>query len=103
MWNINDTVLYRTAGLCRIENVTEEKFGDEVQKYYVLRPLGDEKSVVHIPCSNTVLTSRMHPLMTREEIRELINSLDSLSAEWPETDKRRAEYFRSVLEAIGKE
>ena len=98
MWNINDTVLYRASGLCRIENITEEKFGDEVQEYYVLRPLGDEKSIVHIPCSNTLLCSKMHSLMTKDEIEALIKSLPTLSSDWPENDKRRAEYFRSVLE-----
>lgn len=98
MWNINDTVLYRASGLCRIENITEEKFGDEVQEYYVLRPLGDEKSIVHIPCSNTLLCSKMHSLMTRDEIEDLIESLPTLTSDWPENDKRRAEYFRSVLE-----
>ncbi|MBQ9976543.1 MAG: CarD family transcriptional regulator [Clostridia bacterium] len=98
MWKINDTVLYRASGLCRIENITEEKFGDEVQEYYVLRPLGDEKSIVHIPCSNTILCSKMHSLMTRDEIEDLIESLPTLSSDWPESDKRRAEYFRSVLE-----
>ena len=98
MWNINDTVLYRASGLCRIENITEEKFGDEVQEYYVLRPIGDEKSVVHIPRSNTILCSKMHSLMTKDEIEALIKSLPTLSSDWPENDKRRAEYFRSVLE-----
>ena len=99
MWKIDDIVLYRTSGLCRIEDITTENFGGSPTDYYVLKPLGDEKSVIRIPCSSEVLCNKMHPLMTRDEIETLIKEAPTLSLEWQENDKRRAEYFKNVIES----
>ena len=86
MWKIDDIVLYRTSGLCRIEDITTENFGGSPTDYYVLKPLGDEKSVIRIPCSSEVLCNKMHPLMTRDEIETLIKEAPTLSLEWQEND-----------------
>ena len=99
MWKIDDVVLYRTAGLCKIENITTEVFTGEPQEYYVLRPLSDTKSVLHIPLANAQLCAKMFPLMSCGEIEKLIDELPALTVEWQDNDKRRAEYFKGVLES----
>lgn len=37
MFNVNDTILYGTHGICKITDITEQKFNRSTNKYYILR------------------------------------------------------------------
>ncbi len=99
MWKINDIITYRTVGLCRIDDITTESFDKTPADYYVLKPLADEKSVIRVPCANSILCEKMRPLLTRSEAEALVEKMPSLSLEWQENDKRRAEYFKGIIES----
>lgn len=98
MWKIGDTVLYRSSGLCRIEDIKKENFSGECEEYYVLRPLHDKNSSVLVPLSNEELCGKIMPLLTESEIDALIDTFPSLFVEWENNDKLRAQKFRAMLE-----
>ncbi len=99
MWETFETVLYVNTGLCRIEDIRCETFAGESRTYYVLRPLQDSKSLVYVPTDNEMLLKKMHKLMTKEEVQGIISEFNSLTAEWIDHDKLRADFFKKTLES----
>lgn len=48
MYNVGDTVIYGSEGVCRISDKTERKFKNRVLSYYILQPVYKENGLVNI-------------------------------------------------------
>lgn len=97
MFNINDTILYGSHGICTIDDITEQKFGHETNKYYVLRPANNVSSTIYVPLNNKKLTAKMRRILSVDEIYELIKEMPDATTEWIENKNERNERFRSIL------
>lgn len=99
MFEIGSYVSYRAEGVCVISDIREERFGTlgETVKYYILSPLGDEKSTVFVPMNNDALMSLMRPLLSAEEILALVAELREERLEWIEESRLRNMKFREIL------
>lgn len=49
MYAVNDTVMYGQSGICKITEICDRKFGRETLKYYVLRPVYGNNTVIYCP------------------------------------------------------
>ncbi len=103
MWNLSDRVIYGSSGICEIVDIREESFAGEKNTYYVLKPLFDNRTTIHVPVSNERLTARMKPVIKRDEALELIKRFDAISPLWIDNDKQRQEKYREVLEGGERE
>ncbi len=72
LYKINDLVLYSTHGICKVTNITDKNFSDEIKSYYELRPLKDIKLQINIPVGSTKI--QMFDLMNEKEAIALIDS-----------------------------
>lgn len=97
MYEIGDTVLYDTQGVCRIAQITEKDFNGKRLSYYVLKPVYDEKSTVFVPVDNESLTQRMRRILSEEEIHALIRSMPQEDAHWIEDENERKQAYKEVL------
>ncbi len=98
MFNINDTVIYGTEGICTVTDIAERTFGGSTEVYYILKPLYKNGSTVMLPKSNAALVSRLRRILTPEEAEKLIANIpDEIGAEWIENEKERKENYRSVI------
>ena len=97
MFQVNDTVLYGGQSVCTIIEISRQKVGKDYRMYYILKPVFDNKSTVYIPCENETLVSKMKPLMTLSEVRELIETLHKQSLDWVENDILRKEQYSEIL------
>ena len=99
MFEIGSYVSYRAEGVCVISDVREERFGTlgNVTKYYILSPIGDEKSTVFVPMDNEVLVAMMRPLLSASEILALVESLREERMEWIEESRLRNLRFREIF------
>ena len=102
MFNIGETLIYANTGLCSVEDVREESFAGENKRYYILKPLSDTKSTIHIPCDSERLTKKMHKLLSEKEALLILSHFSDSLIEWQEHDKRRAEAFRKVIESADR-
>ncbi len=96
-FSVGDTILYGTNGVCKITDITEEKFNYETHKYYVLKPVFDENATVYIPFDNEKLISKMKRIISEEEINELIKSLKGKEIEWIDNENKRKEKFKNII------
>lgn len=99
MWKLGDTVMYGAAGICGISDIRDEKFGDEIKKYYILKPIFDDKNTFFVPSFNEMLMSKLRPIMTRDETLAFISRMTSVEPMWIDNDKMRQDSYKAMLDS----
>ena len=99
MYSVGEHVIYGTHGVCRIGEIKTMSFGPDSKEYYVLSPLSDPRSTIFVPVDSEILLSQMRPVLTREEIDDLIDSLEPGSQDWIVNDSKRKEFFQTTLKS----
>lgn len=97
MVSIGDTVLYGATGVCKIEALTEREIFGEKKSYFVLKPVSSVQSTVFVPADNEALLLKMHKILSREEILEIIDSVASLDDIWIEDEQKRRTRFSDII------
>ena len=97
MFQIGQTVLYGLEGVCTIEERKMMKVGSTRASYYVLRPVYRASSTIFVPEDNALLLSRMHPVLSQEEILSVLREapLDELA--WIEDPNERKTEYQKIL------
>lgn len=96
-YKVNETILYGSHGVCKIEEISERKFNNKTLEYYELRPVYDEKAVLFVPVNNEKLVSKMRPVLSAAEIYALIRSMPDEDMSWIDNDGARKEKFKEIL------
>ncbi len=99
MFSVGQPVVYGVQGVCRIQEVTTKKFGRETEDYFVLQPIFDGKSLLYVPCGNQNLLAQMRPVLTREELGELIASAAQADSAWMEDEKQRRALCTEIIKS----
>lgn len=99
MLEINDTVVYGTTGVCKVEGIEEKRMGREVKKYYVLRPAAQSRAAVYLPADNDLLLERIRPVIRSEQAAELLDSVGKLNGSWIDSEDERMSFCRSALKS----
>jgi CarD family transcriptional regulator len=99
MLKINDCVIYGSQGVCQVEDIRKIKFHSDpcAREYYVLKPVWVENSIVYIPTENRILTEKIRPVLTPEEVDQVILSVKDQSMEWIADRKLRSARFQEIL------
>ena len=97
--NIGEYVNYSNQGICQVEGVRLLDFGARHPKrdYYILRPVYQKDSHIYVPVDNKTLLEQMKPILSKEEIDQIISSAKETSLPWIKDRKRRTEKARSIL------
>lgn len=103
MFKQGDIVSYGTTGVCKIDGEMENKVKGEIKKYLVLKPVYQENSKVFVPMDNEELKDRMKPLLTAEEINELIENMQDDDTQWILNDNERAGIFKDAIKGGDRE
>lgn len=94
--NIGEYVVYGGTEICRIDG-TEEKCFDGMNNlsYYRLIPKDSPGAEYFVPDSK--LSERTRPLLTREQILEVIDGMPSVKSQWiNDKNERRSVFSRMV-------
>ena len=99
MFEIGNCVVYRAEGVCVISDIRSESFGaiGTQEKYYILTPIRDEKSVFFVPVNNPKLVSYMRELLTAEQIMQMVSDIKDERVEWTAESRARSAMFRDIL------
>lgn len=99
MYGIGDKVVYGAFGVMEITDITDQTVGDVTRKYYVMREYASASpSLTYVPLDNEALTSQMKPLLSRDEIFEVIRrAKSSQPLEWMEDNRARSEAYKKIL------
>lgn len=96
-FQVNDTVLYCSHSVCKIEEISEQEFNGKKLQYYVLKPVYDKNSTIFVPVHNPVLTAKMRPILSAEKIYALIQSMPNEPLIWVEDENLRKERYKAII------
>lgn len=99
MFSAGCHVIYGSHGVCEISEIKSMSFGDEHKEYYVLSPINDKRSTIFVPTDNERLLSQMRPVLTKEEIDALLDSIEPGAVEWIASDAERKEFCTSTIKS----
>ena len=97
MFKVGDCVRYAQSGVCRIEEIRLMNLGGEEREYFVLAPLFRSGTVVYVPCGNQELVSRMLPLLTPEQVHEVLEAVIEKEPEWNRDFRSRSDGAKKAL------
>lgn len=96
MYQQNDIVMHPGAGVCKIEDVREEKFTGQKRQYYVLRPMYENTATtIFVPTDSQKVVLRK--LLSKEEIVNMIHAVSLDTSLWVESPAERKETFQRLL------
>lgn len=97
----SDYIVYDNAGVCLIEDIAARKFEywDSERICYVLRPIGNQSSMVYVPVDNEKLTKKMRRIMSKDEIDAILDNVRTKCITWIDDRRKRSEQFREILSA----
>ncbi len=90
-------VVYGKMGVCRVVDRQWLSFGADKEEYYILAPVSDSCSSVYVPCGNEMLLGRLRPLLTKNEIDDVLFSVTQTDVPWVEDRVERAVQFRTII------
>lgn len=98
MYNVDDTVLYGTAGVCRIIEMTQKSLLGVNHQYYVLEPIYQENSKIFVPINNEKLVAKIRRILSVDEIHEIIKEVSTEDFEWIEDERERKTLYKESLD-----
>ncbi|MGN1097541.1 MAG: CarD family transcriptional regulator, partial [Clostridia bacterium] len=96
MFNVNDTVVYGTAGVCVVSEVKEMAVRGTERAYYVLSPVDSTASRVFVPVENENLTAKMKRIMSRDEADSMLKDKTQY-VPWIEDRRERSEKYSQII------
>ncbi len=99
MFEIGETVLYGTEGVCKITEIMEMKCGSTRAKYYVLKPIHRDSATIYVPLNNERLLERMRRVLSAQEIDELLRSVTQEELAWIDDANERRQEYAKILTA----
>lgn len=97
MFSVNEKIHYGGCGVCVIQEIATMRFGRTRERYYVLKPVYQNSSVIYVPVENEQLVAKMRPVLTREEVDRLIDGMDEIPTAWEEDPQARKASFDALL------
>lgn len=97
MFTVNQKIHYGGSGVCVIQEIATMRFGRSRERYYVLKPVHQNSSVIYVPVDNEQLVSKMRPVLSREEVDRLIACIDEIPTAWEEDPQVRRANFDALL------
>lgn len=100
MFQIGEMVSYGATGICTVEDIRMESLsraGTRKQEYYILRPAATPSCVTYVPTGNAALTAKLRPILTKQEIDAMIDSVRDQRLAWIDDTRRRADAFGQIL------
>ena len=97
MFSVNEKIHYGGSGVCVIQEIATMRFGRTREKYYVLKPVYQNASVIYVPVENQQLVSKMRPVLSREEVDRLIDDMPDIPTAWEEDPQARKASFDALL------
>ena len=97
MFCANDVIQYGGSGVCVIQEIATMRFGRTRERYYVLKPLHQNTSVIYVPVDNAQLVAKMRPILTPDEVEALIAQIPAVEPVWIDDINERKLRFEELL------
>lgn len=97
MYQRGELVVYGIHGVCRVLELEIKTVNHKKTEYYVLAPVLNEQARFYIPTQNAEAVSKMHPILTRDGIMELLTTLDLQKDVWITDENKRKVSYKDII------
>ena len=98
MFKINDYIMYGMTGVCKVIDITNEKFiNGEKRNCYVLSPVHKDNTIIKIPLDNNKIP--MRKIISKQDVTSLINDMSNIEILWMDDEKKRNIEFKKMLKS----
>jgi CarD family transcriptional regulator len=96
MFEVNSQVMYGRTGACQVKEITNgDLFGKPESKFYILRPFFSNDMSIITPVDAQKVT--MRELLTKQEVIDLIDSVQKQEPVWEFDEKVRNAEFQAAM------
>lgn len=97
MYKVGDWMVYGVHGVCQVAGCEERKVDRKRQRYLVLEPVGQTGSQYMVPTGNEAAMAKLHPLLTKEEMEQLLSSPQVHTSSWIPDENQRKQRYREIM------
>ena len=97
MPEVGSMVLYGVHGVCKILNIEQRIVDRKPVEYLVLEPVNQPGAKFYIPRHNQAALSKLHPILTINEINSILTADRIMRKYWVDDESRRKQYYRDLL------
>ena len=97
MYQSSDLVLYGIHGVCKITAIETKTVNKKQIRYYVLQPVNQNSTTFFVPADNEAALSKMRPIMTKNEIDDLLSANCDVSDLWIADENKRKQLYRELI------
>ena len=98
MFKVDDYIMYGMTGVCKVIDITNEKFiNGEKRDYYVLSPIHHDNTIIKIPLDNNKIP--MRKIISKGDVTSLINDMPNMDTLWIDDEKKRNNQFKMMLKS----
>ena len=90
-------VTYGIHGLCKITKVENMRVERKEIEFYVLEPVKQPGSYYYVPTQNKTAVSKLRPILTKEQLDDLLTSLDITTDSWIADENARKQRYRELI------
>ena len=97
MLQIGSQVVYGIHGVCTIVDVEARRVDRKNVEYFVLEPKEQPGSRYYIPTQNQAALSKLRPLLTKDQLDDLLASEDTHRECWIQDENQRKQKYRELI------
>lgn len=97
MYQVGQRVVYGIHGVCDILDIEVKTVDRKKISYFVLEPLEQPGARYYIPTEKPAALAKLSPLLSREELEELIASCDPNGNSWIADENQRKLRYRELI------
>jgi len=97
MYQAGDKVIYGIHGVCIVADLEKKTVDGKQVTYLVLEPPGQPGSRFLVPTHNTAAMGKVRPMLSREELEDLLSSDAVKQDAWISEEGRRKQHYRELI------
>ena len=97
MYQTGEYVVYGIQGVCRVIGTEKQLVNRKRIEYLVLEPLARGESRYYLPTQNPTAMKKLQPLLSRQEMDELMSSQEISRDRWIREENLRKQYYRDLM------
>ena len=103
MFELGQNVVYGVHGVCQIIGTEERKLDGQIVTYFVLEPVNHQGARYYIPVHNPAALAKLRPLITPEELDQLLHSNAVRQNCWTEDENQRKRLYRELIVSMDRQ
>ena len=102
MLQVGSQVMYGIHGVCNVIGTEMRTIDRKSVEYLILEPNDQPGACFYVPAHNPVALSKLHPLIAKEEMEMLLESVEGNQANWITSENLRKQKYKELINNVDR-